>query len=123
MILAGREGAREADPARPRLRWLSSAALLGVEVLAVSLLVDLPTEGPSMPESNFRMAKESLIRNISIPPQNIHRMRGELKPQEAAHESEIEIRRFFGLKEGEFPRFSLILLGIGEDGVHHLEMV
>lgn len=72
--------------------------------------------GPSMPESNFRMAKESLFQNISIPPQNIHRMRGELKPQEAAHESEIEIRRFFGLKEGEFPQFTLILLGIGEDG-------
>jgi 6-phosphogluconolactonase len=72
--------------------------------------------GPTMPESNFRMANASLIRNISIPPQNVHRIRGELKPQEAARACETEIRRFFGLKEGEFPRFTLALLGLGEDG-------
>lgn len=72
--------------------------------------------GPTMPESNFRMANESLVRNIAIPPQNVHRIRGEIKPQEAARESEAGIRRFFGLKEGEFPRFTLVLLGLGEDG-------
>ncbi|RPH37402.1 6-phosphogluconolactonase [bacterium] len=72
--------------------------------------------GPTMPESNFRMANESLLRNISIPSQNIHRIRGELKPQEAARETEMDIRRFFGLKNGEFPRFTLVLLGLGEDG-------
>ncbi len=72
--------------------------------------------GPTMPESNFRMVNESLIRNITIPPQNVHRIRGEIKPQEAALESEREIRRFFGLKDGEFPRFTLVLLGLGEDG-------
>lgn len=72
--------------------------------------------GPAMPESNFRMANESLLRNIPIPPQNVHRIRGEIKPQDAARESETDIRRFFGLKEGEFPRFTLVLLGLGEDG-------
>jgi 6-phosphogluconolactonase len=72
--------------------------------------------GPTMPESNFRMTNESLIRNIAIPPQNIHRIRGEMKPQDAARESEMEIRRFFGLRAGEFPKFSLVLLGLGEDG-------
>jgi 6-phosphogluconolactonase len=72
--------------------------------------------GPTRPESNYRMANESLIRHIAIPPQNVHRTRGEIKPQEAARESESDVRRFFGLKEGEFPRFTLVLLGIGEDG-------
>jgi 6-phosphogluconolactonase len=72
--------------------------------------------GPSMPESNFRMANKSLIRNVPIPSRNIHRIRGELEPREAAYESEADIRRFFGLNEGGFPRFSLVLLGLGEDG-------
>ena len=72
--------------------------------------------GPTMPESNFRMANKSLIRNVPIPSRNIHRIRGELEPREAAYESEADIRRFFGLNEGDFPRFSLVLLGLGEDG-------
>jgi len=72
--------------------------------------------GPTMPESNFRMVNESLLRHIALPPQNVHRIRGELKPQDAARECEKDIRRFFGLKEGEFPRFTIVLLGMGEDG-------
>lgn len=72
--------------------------------------------GPTSPESNFRTASELLFRHLGLPPQNIHRVRGEIKPQEAARESESDIRRFFGLREGEFPRFSLVLLGMGNDG-------
>ena len=72
--------------------------------------------GPTMPESNFRTASELLFRHIGLPPQNVHRVRGEIKPEEAARESEMNIRLFFGLKEGEFPRLSLVLLGLGNDG-------
>ena len=72
--------------------------------------------GPTMPESNFRMVNESLFRHIPLPPQNVHRVPCELKPQDAARECEKDIRRFFGLKEGEFPRFTIVLLGMGEDG-------
>jgi 6-phosphogluconolactonase len=72
--------------------------------------------GPTSPESNFRTVSELLIRYIGLPRQNVHRVRGEIRPPEAAREIEMDIRRFFGLKEGEFPRFSLVLLGLGDDG-------
>jgi 6-phosphogluconolactonase len=71
---------------------------------------------PDHPESNFRMAQEALLSKIKIPPQNIHRMRGEQETQAAAAEYEKELQKIFGLNSGALPRFDLILLGIGEDG-------
>jgi 6-phosphogluconolactonase len=72
--------------------------------------------GPAMPESNYRMANEALVRNIGIPSANVHRIHGEAQPAVAARDYETDIRRWFGLKEGEVPRFTLVLLGLGEDG-------
>jgi 6-phosphogluconolactonase len=71
---------------------------------------------PDHPESNFRMAQEALLSKIKIPPENIHRMRGEQETQAAAAEYEKELQKTFGLNSGALPRFDLILLGIGEDG-------
>lgn len=65
---------------------------------------------PDHPDSNFRMARESL--HVPIPEQNIHRILGELPPEEAAMRYEQELRVFFG----DIPRFDLVLLGLGEDG-------
>ena len=71
---------------------------------------------PDHPESNFRMVQEALLSKVDIPPENIHRMAGEKKPEIAAAEYEETLRQFFQLSTGEVPRFDLILLGIGEDG-------
>jgi 6-phosphogluconolactonase len=71
---------------------------------------------PDHPESNFRMAQETLLSKIRIPAGNIHRMAGEREPQAAAAEYEKHLQEFFGLESGALPRFDLILLGIGEDG-------
>jgi len=71
---------------------------------------------PDHPESNFRMVREALLSKIQIPGQNIHRMAGEKKPNEAAADYESELRNFFALGPGHLPRFDLILLGLGEDG-------
>lgn len=62
------------------------------------------------------MAKESLLDRIALPPENVHRVRGEMEPEEAARLYEEEIRAFFSLRPGEFPEFTLMLLGLGEDG-------
>lgn len=67
---------------------------------------------PDHAESNYRMSVESLLTRIRIPTENIHRIEGELPPDEAAERYEKELRAFFG----NSPRFDLILLGLGDDG-------
>ena len=68
------------------------------------------------PESNYRMANETLIRKIAIPSGNVHRVQTEHPPQEAAQLYQKEIRKALQLREGELPRFTLVLLGLGPDG-------
>jgi 6-phosphogluconolactonase len=72
---------------------------------------------PTDPESNYRMVNESLLSKIAIPAENVFRVPSE-NPDAAAAAADYEsqIRRFFELKPGEFPRFDLILLGMGPDG-------
>ncbi|MGA9307667.1 MAG: 6-phosphogluconolactonase [Candidatus Sulfotelmatobacter sp.] len=72
---------------------------------------------PDDPDSNYRMANESLLAKIPIPPANVFRIPAENPDADAAAEIyEQTLRKFFGLAPGEFPRFDLILLGIGPDG-------
>jgi 6-phosphogluconolactonase len=71
---------------------------------------------PDHPESNFRMVRESLLSQIRLPTENIHRMAGEKDPAAAAVDYERELRVFFQPAENAVPRFDLILLGLGEDG-------
>jgi len=69
---------------------------------------------PDHEQSNFRLAHEALISRNDIPEENIHRIRGELRPEEAAVTYEHDLRAYFGTVG--VPGFDLILLGVGEDG-------
>jgi len=71
---------------------------------------------PDHPDSNFRMASESLLSKAPIPEKNVHRIHAELDAEAAAAEYEQQLVNFFHLSNLEMPRFDLIFLGIGPDG-------
>ncbi len=72
---------------------------------------------PDHPESNYGMARRELLVRIAIPPGNIHRMEAEHKNLgRAAQEYEKALRKHLALNAHGFPRFHLILLGLGQDG-------
>ena len=74
---------------------------------------------PDDPRSNYRMAKEALLDRVPIPTHQIHRIRGEDDPEEAAAEYERELRALLchpERSEGSLESLDLVLLGLGEDG-------
>lgn len=68
---------------------------------------------PDHAESNFNMVQEALISHVPIPEANVHRVPAEMDVRLAAFSYEEVLRDFFA---GEWPRFDLVLLGMGEDG-------
>ncbi len=66
---------------------------------------------PTHPDSNFRMASEALLDHVPLKPENIHRMKGEMEPNQAAVEYGKMLKEKFGPGG-----LDLILLGMGDDG-------
>jgi 6-phosphogluconolactonase len=62
---------------------------------------------PDDERSNFGMARRTLLDKLEVQPAAIHRIRGELEPEEAAAEYDEALRGV---------RLTLNLLGIGSDG-------
>ncbi len=78
--------------------------------------VDERCVAPDNPESNYGVCKQLLLDNVAIPSANVHRMEGELDPEEGASRYESTLRNSLKLEGAESPAFDLLLLGMGEDG-------
>lgn len=72
---------------------------------------------PDHADSNFRMAMEAMISKAPLKPEQVTRIKGEHPDTEqAALEYEKALREYFKLKDGEYPRFDLLLAGMGNEG-------
>jgi 6-phosphogluconolactonase len=73
--------------------------------------------GPQDEESNYRLAEQTLLAETAIAPERVHRMLGELGPQEGASRYAQELRQNVAAEhEAALPVLDLIVLGIGPDG-------
>ena len=67
--------------------------------------------------SNFRMADENLLKPLEIPATNVIRWRTEIIDSVGVAEAyEKTLRTYFELANGAFPKFDLLILGMGDDG-------
>ncbi len=66
------------------------------------------------PQSNYRMARETLLDDVPIPPENVHPYDTSLpEPEDTALSMQAEMEELFG-RDG--PRFDVMILGMGGDG-------
>src|SRR2546425_9784452 len=69
---------------------------------------------PDNVDSNYRMARETLLDRVPVPAANVHRIHGEDDPATAAGVYETTLRALLRTPAGA--RIDLFLLGLGEDG-------
>jgi 6-phosphogluconolactonase len=62
---------------------------------------------PADDRSNYKLAKETLLDRLEVPPRSVHRIKGELAPAEAAAELDRDL---------EGAELHLLLLGLGPEG-------
>jgi 6-phosphogluconolactonase len=70
---------------------------------------------PEDEQSNYKMTVDYLLTHISIPKENIHRIKGEANPEEEAIRYSEEMKKYLNSR-GEAPVFDIIILGLGDDG-------
>lgn len=90
-----------AEPYRSRVDWTRMEIYFGDERV-------VPVDHA---DSNFKMANEALISRVPLKPENVHRMRGEIDPNQAA----IEYGQMLKARFGEGGQ-DITLLGMGDDG-------
>ena len=91
----------------PEVLWSQTRVFFGDERLVP----------PEHPDSNFRMANETLLSKVPLQPDNIFRVpTEESDPEQAASRYQSLMENYFAVRPGQFPCFDLILLGLGSDG-------
>jgi 6-phosphogluconolactonase len=89
------------DDFRNRIDWPNVEIYFG----------DERTVPPDHKDSNYGMARVAMLSKLPIPQANVHRMRGEIDPEEAAKEYGLLLKEKFGDGGPD-----LVLLGMGDDG-------
>ena len=97
-----------APPWRDRLPWARIHLFWGDERFVP----------PDHPDSNFGMARRALLDQVPLPPGNLHPMRTDGTPAQAAAAYEQELKAFYGAAalDPARPLFDVTLLGLGPDG-------
>ncbi|MDQ3950176.1 MAG: 6-phosphogluconolactonase [Gemmatimonadota bacterium] len=70
---------------------------------------------PHNPASNFRMAWSTLLADVPVIEERIHRIAGELGSDAAARDYDARLRRLFVDDAGR-PTFDVAVMGVGADG-------
>ena len=112
-----------------RGRFLAALSGGSTPVALYRLLVDAPIDWPRVhvfwgdercvpvddPGNNYAQARDVLLARVPIPADNVHRIPSELEPPSAAQAYAATLS---GFREPprEWPRFDLVLLGMGDDG-------
>lgn len=122
------QSARDSISARGEFRLALSGGRTPRKIYAQLASVELPWNQvlivfgdercvpPDDEQSNYRMARESLLEAVPIPARNVLRMRGELPPDEAAAQYEAALSAH-AARTGEAKYIhDLLLLGLGDDG-------
>ena len=68
------------------------------------------------PQSNYFMAREALLDHVPVPADQIYPMDGIGLIRATVRDYEAKLYRYFKHGKREFPRFDLVLLGMGSDG-------
>lgn len=89
------------EPYRSQIDWVRTEIFFGDERCVP----------PDHADSNYKLAKETLLDRIPLPGDNVYRMRGEIDPNEAAKAYGLMLKDKFGDRG-----IDLVLLGMGDDG-------
>lgn len=99
----------------PRALYRALAARSDIDWTSVHVFFgDERCVPPTHVDSNYRMAHETLLQHVPIPPLQVHRLRGELAPEDAARVYADELA--YVPSANGWPCFDLVLLGLGDDG-------